>query len=124
MRCISIVDPYHNGPLTGLGTGSLSPEQSNRVRPILPTRLPDSRGNGVGTSPREAQVPSCAVRTTQEWREGPHARDSGLVDGDHHVAPARVDVRSSVPVLHERQRRNPIQPIFPSRTFAWWTCAT
>lgn len=87
LRCIGVVDPYHSGPLSGLGTGSLSPEQSRIVYPILNRAFRAKSAFEWEKCFGEAQVPVSVVQSTEEWRESVHARVSGLVDGHGHVAP-------------------------------------
>lgn len=87
LRCIGVVDPYHSGPLSGLGTGSLSPEQSRIVYPILKRAFCTKSASEWERRLGEAQVPVCVVQSTDEWRESAHAHASGLVDRCGHVAP-------------------------------------
>ena len=80
MSHLEVAKPYDERA-RGLGTGSLSQEQADRIRPILESAFRTKTALEWEEELGKHLVPACATRSTEEWMTSSHAVDSGLVGG-------------------------------------------
>lgn len=85
-KVCDMVDPYSQNEDRGIGSGSLTFEQAQVVRPILAQKLLQKAAFEWEVILGTASVPVIAHRTTEEWRVTDHVIASGLVTSDD-IAP-------------------------------------